>query len=221
MTRPTHDLVTERARRLAERQRRREAFQQAAHEIRSDRSFSNVIRRVAEESLRLQQTHDQDDGSSLSSLRETELILQALASGEGEAEAFSAYESDSEGGYNVHTNYRSSNDTPGGPEDDRNGQTRRTRRRMSGQDNGRKRRRGRKGAATPTAEQWRTLHDGERRQNGPDRTAGSKNEDRSKWPDNRRSGGSGRKAIEPAQKKAGEAGATEGQTNGRNDGPDA
>ena len=119
MTRPTHDLVTDRARRLAERQRRRESFQQAAHEIRSDRSFSDVIRRVAEESLRLQQTRDQDDGSSLSSLRETERILDALASGGNEAEAYSAYESDSEGEYSVHTNYRSSNDTPGSlPEDD-------------------------------------------------------------------------------------------------------
>ena len=73
---------------------------------------------MAEESLRLQQTAYPDEGSSLSSLRETKSLLQALAGGDGETEAFSAFEWDSDGGYSVHTNYRSSNDTPDGPEDE-------------------------------------------------------------------------------------------------------
>ena len=111
MTRPAKDLVTNRARRLAQRQRRREIFQQAAEEIRADRSFSNVVRRVAEETLRLQETAYPDEGSSLSTLRDTESLLQALAAGGGEPQAFLAFDWDSDGGYSGCTNYRSSNDT--------------------------------------------------------------------------------------------------------------
>ena len=118
MTRPTNDPVTERARRLAERRRWREDFQQAAKEIRADRSFSRVIRRVAEESLRLQQNDYPDEGSSLSSLREAESLLQALAAGEGESEAFSAFESDSNEEHGADTNYRNCNEIPDGPEDE-------------------------------------------------------------------------------------------------------
>ena len=118
MTRPTSGPVTDRARRLAERLRKREAFQQAAEEICSDQSFSKVIRRVAEESLRLQQDFHPDEGSSLSSLREAESLLQALAAGEGDSEPFSAFESDSDGEYSAHSNYRSSHDTPDGPADE-------------------------------------------------------------------------------------------------------
>ena len=118
MTRPTNDPVTERARRLSQWLRKQEAFQQAAEEIKADRSFSKVIRRVAEEALRLQQNAYPDEGSSLSSLREAESLLQALAAREGESKPFSAFESDSDKGYSAHTNYRSSNDTPDGPEDE-------------------------------------------------------------------------------------------------------
>ena len=118
MTRPTNDPVTERARRLAERLRKREAFQQAAEEIRADRSFSKVIRRVAAESLHGQQNSQPDEGSSLSSLRDAESILQALATGGGDSEPFSAFESDSDGECSAHSNYRSSHDTPDGPEDE-------------------------------------------------------------------------------------------------------
>ena len=54
MTRLTNDPIVERARRLAERLRKREAYQKAAELIRQDRSFPTEIRRVADESLRLQ-----------------------------------------------------------------------------------------------------------------------------------------------------------------------
>ena len=118
MTRPTNDPATERARRLAERLRKREAYHQVAEEIGADRSFSKVIRRVAAESLRLQQNSHPDEGSSLSSLKEAESILQALAAGEGDSEPFSAFELDSDSEYNAHSNYRSSHDTPDGPEDE-------------------------------------------------------------------------------------------------------
>ena len=73
---------------------------------------------MAEESLRLQQNDYPDEGSSLSSLREAESLLQALAAGEGESEAFSAFESDSDREHNAHTNYRSCNEIPDGPEDE-------------------------------------------------------------------------------------------------------
>ena len=48
---------------LFERLRKREAYHQAAEKIRADQSFSRVIRRVAAESLRLQQNHHPDEGS--------------------------------------------------------------------------------------------------------------------------------------------------------------
>ena len=51
MTRPTNDPVAERPRRLTERLRKWEAYQQAAEEIRVDQSFFRVVRLVAEESL--------------------------------------------------------------------------------------------------------------------------------------------------------------------------
>ena len=74
MTRPTNDPVAERVRLLAERLREREAYHQA-EEIRADRAFSRMIRRVATESLRLQQNHRLGEGSNLSNLREAESIL--------------------------------------------------------------------------------------------------------------------------------------------------
>ena len=72
---------------------------------------------MAEESLRLQQDFHPDEGSSLSSLREAESLLQALAARECDSEPFSAFESDSDGEYSAYTNYRNSHDTPDGPTD--------------------------------------------------------------------------------------------------------
>ena len=92
MTRPKNDPVTERGRRLAERLQRREAFQQVAVEIRQDRFFPRVLLRVAEEALQLQNQQFSDKASSLSSLQEAESILQTLAEGDGDSEAFSALE---------------------------------------------------------------------------------------------------------------------------------
>ena len=83
-----------------------------------DRSFSNVIQWVAEESLRLQHNPYPDEGSSLSSLRDTKSILQTLVVGERDLGAFSAIESDLDGEHSVQSNYRSSYDTREGPCDD-------------------------------------------------------------------------------------------------------
>ena len=110
--------MAERARKLAESLRKCEAYHQAAEEIHVDRSFAMVIRRVAEESLLLQQNHHSDEGSSLSSLQEAESILQMLATGDGDSELFSAIESDSDDEQNAQWNYHSSQDTPNGPEDE-------------------------------------------------------------------------------------------------------
>ena len=70
---------------------------------------------MAEESLRLQQDSHSNEGSNLSSLPEAESLLQALAAGEGDSELFSAFESDSNGEYSAHSNYRINHDTPDGP----------------------------------------------------------------------------------------------------------
>ena len=87
-------------------------------EIRPDRSFPRVFRRVAEEALRFQSQQFSDKGSSLTSVREAESILQMLAEGNGDAEAFAALESDSDSEESVQSHYKSSHDTPNGPEDD-------------------------------------------------------------------------------------------------------
>ena len=118
MSRPNNDQVTERGRRLAERQQRREAFQQAAEEIRQDRSFPRVLRRVAEEALRFQNQQFSDEGSSLSSLREAESILQTLAASDGDSEAFCALESESDSEQSVWSNYLNSHDTLDDPKED-------------------------------------------------------------------------------------------------------
>ena len=77
-----------------------------------------MLRRVAEEALRLQNQQHSDEGSSLSSLREAESILQTLAASDGDSEAFSALESESDSEQSVHSNYRNSHDTLDDPEED-------------------------------------------------------------------------------------------------------
>ena len=118
MSRPNNDHITERGRRFAERQQRREALQQAAEEIRQDRSFSRTLRRVAEEALQFRSQQFSDEGSSLTSLQEAESILQALAGGDGDAGAFATLESDSDSEESVASRYKSSHDTPNDPEED-------------------------------------------------------------------------------------------------------
>ena len=115
MSRPNNDQITERGRRFAERQQRREAFQQAAEEIRQDRSFPRSLRRVAEEALQFRSQQFSDEGSSLTSLREAESILQKLVGGNGDAEAFATLESDSDSEESVASRYKSSHDTPNDP----------------------------------------------------------------------------------------------------------
>ena len=73
---------------------------------------------MAEELLRLQQNNYSDEGSSLSSLREAESLLQALAAGEGESEAFLAFESNTDEEHDAHPNYRNCNEMPNGSEDE-------------------------------------------------------------------------------------------------------
>ena len=118
MSRPNNDQITERGRRFAERQQRREAFQQAAEEIRQDRSFPRSLRRVAEEALQFQSQQFSDEGSNLTSLREAKSILQTLADGDGDVEAFATLEVDSDSEESVTSCYRSNHDTPNDPEDD-------------------------------------------------------------------------------------------------------
>ena len=96
MTRPMNDPVTERGRRIVERLQRREAFQQAVEEIQQDLYFPRVLRRVVEEALWLQNQQFSNESSRLSSLREAESILQTLVVGDGDSEAFSVLESESD-----------------------------------------------------------------------------------------------------------------------------
>ena len=111
MSRQNNDHITERGRRHAERQRRREALQQAVDEIRRDRSFSKTLRQIAEEALQFQVLQASDEGSSITSLREAETILQTLAGGEGDAAAFATLEADSDSGESVGSRYKSSHET--------------------------------------------------------------------------------------------------------------
>ena len=118
MSRPNDDHITERGRRFTERQQRREAFQRAVEEIRQDRSFPRSLRRVAEEALQFRSQQFSDEGSSLSSLREAETILEMLSGRDGDTQAFATLESDSESEESVASRYKSSHDTPNDPEDD-------------------------------------------------------------------------------------------------------
>ena len=93
-------------------------MQQAAEEILQDQSFSRMLRRVAEEALQFRSQQFSDEGSSLTSLQEAESILQALAGGDGDAEAFATLESDSENGESIASRYKSSHDTPNDLEED-------------------------------------------------------------------------------------------------------
>ena len=118
MSRPNNDQINERGRRLAERQQQREAFQKAAEELRQRRSFPRVLQRVAEQVLRFQSKQLSDEGISLTSLREPGSILQTIAEGNRDAEAFATLESDSDSEQSVQSNYKSSHDAPDGPEED-------------------------------------------------------------------------------------------------------
>ena len=71
-----------------------------------------------EESLRLQNQQYTDEGSSLSNLRQVELILHNLTTRTRESEAFSNFESESDNEHSVQSNYRSSHDTPENPVED-------------------------------------------------------------------------------------------------------
>ena len=112
-----NDHITERGRRLAERQQRWEVLQQAAEEIRQNRSFPRSLRSVAEEALQFRSQQISDEGSSLTSLREAKSILQTLAGGDGDGEAFTTLELDSDIEESAASRYKSSHDTPNDPED--------------------------------------------------------------------------------------------------------
>ena len=118
MSTPNDDHITERERRYAERQQRWEALQQAVDEIRRDRSFSRTLRQVAKEALQFQVLQFPDEGSSITSLQEAEMILQTLADGDGDSEAFATLESESEIDESVASRYKSSHDTPNDPEEE-------------------------------------------------------------------------------------------------------
>ena len=107
MSRPNDDHITERGRRYAEQEQRWEALQQAADEIRQDRSFSRTFRRVAEEALQFRNLQFSDEGSGITSLQEAESILQTLAGSDRDAEAFATLESESESEESVASRYKS------------------------------------------------------------------------------------------------------------------
>ena len=83
-----------------------------ATEIRQDRSFPRVLRRVTEEALWFQNQQFSDESSSLTSVREAESILQTVAEADGDSEGFSTLESELDSEHSVQSNYRSSHNTP-------------------------------------------------------------------------------------------------------------
>ena len=70
------------------------------------------------EAIRLHNQRHSDEGINLSSLRDTESILQTLAIGIEDMEVFSAFESELDNEHNIHSNYRSSHDVPDELEED-------------------------------------------------------------------------------------------------------
>ena len=68
-----------------------------ADEIPQDQYFPRMIRWVVEESLWLNSQRNPDKGNSLSILRDTESILQTLAIGTSDSEAYSTFESELDG----------------------------------------------------------------------------------------------------------------------------
>ena len=111
MSKSTNDLVVEWVRRLAERLRRWEAYQQVADEIPQDQYFPRMIRWVVEEIVWLQIQQHLDEASSLSNLRDAKSILQTLAIGVGDSEAYWTFDSKSDNENIIHSNYRSNHDT--------------------------------------------------------------------------------------------------------------
>ena len=71
-----------------------------------------------EEALLFQSQQFSNEGINLTSLREAESILQTLAIGDGDVEAFATLESDPDSEESVASRYRSSHDIPNDPEDD-------------------------------------------------------------------------------------------------------
>ena len=80
--------------------------------------FPRVIRMVTEEALWFYSQQFSDEGNSLTSLWEAESILETVAKGNRDAEAFAALESDLDSEERVQSHYKSSHDTPNSPEDD-------------------------------------------------------------------------------------------------------
>ena len=76
------------------------------------------MRRVAEESLWFKSQQFSDEGTSLTSVREAESILQTLAGGNRDTEAIATLESDSNSEERVQSHFKSSHDTQNDPEDD-------------------------------------------------------------------------------------------------------
>ena len=60
--------------------------------------FSRVLRRIAEETVWIQNQQHSDEGSNLTSQLDVESILQTLATCTRDSEAFSAFESGSDNG---------------------------------------------------------------------------------------------------------------------------
>ena len=77
-----------------------------------------MLQWVAKEALWLQNQQYSNEGNNLTTFRDAQSILQTLAEGDGDSEAFSALESESDSEQSVHSNYRNSHDTLDDPEED-------------------------------------------------------------------------------------------------------
>ena len=116
---PSHqynDPITERAKRLAGRQWRKEAYENTAEAIRHDQFFSGRLWKVVEENIRLWKQRDSEESSIVTDLTVAESALQLLVEGGDDSTAFSTLESgsdtDTDNGKSTKSNYRSSHATP-------------------------------------------------------------------------------------------------------------
>ena len=76
-----------------------------------------MLQWVAKEALWLQNQQYSNEGNNLTTFRDAQSILQTLAEGDGDSEAFSALESESNSELSVQSKYRRNNDTTDTPDD--------------------------------------------------------------------------------------------------------
>ena len=120
---PQHnDLITKRAKRLAERRRQKDVYEKASNEIHWDQSFCKRLQKVVGEIIPLQKCKDSRENNVITDLVAVELALQLLAEEGDDSTTFSALKSGSDNDIDDEksskSNYHSNHTTPKELEED-------------------------------------------------------------------------------------------------------